>query len=152
VVVLAPAPALIAEGATWLAERGVMNVFAGVARGAIAALDLSDAYLRQTRVIGHSASSIDDLRFMLFQAETGTLSPNRSVAAIGSLDAARKGLMAVKDQVYPGKIVIYPHIKPLPLTALPDLKGVLPSVYAKLKYGREWTNEAEAELLRVMLE
>ena len=152
VVVLAPAPALIAEGATWLAERGVMNVFAGVDRGAIAALDLSDAYLRQTRVIGHSASSIDDLRFMLFQAETGTLSPNRSVAAIGSLDAARKGLMAVKDQVYPGKIVIYPHIKPLPLTALPDLKGVMPSVYAKLKYGREWTNEAEAELLRVMLE
>jgi threonine dehydrogenase-like Zn-dependent dehydrogenase len=152
VVVLAPVPALIADGATWLAERGVMNIFAGVARGTIASLDLSDAYLRQTRVIGHSASSIDDLRFMLFQAETGTLSPNRSVAAIGSLNAAADGLKAVKDQVYPGKIVIYPHIKPLPLTALPDLKDVLPTVYAKLKDGREWTNEAEAELLRVMLE
>ncbi len=152
VVVLAPVPALIADGATWLAEAGVMNVFAGVARGTIAPLDLGDAYLRQTRVIGHSASSIDDLRFMLFQAETGTLSPNRSVAAIGSLDAARDGLKAVKDQIYPGKIVIYPHIKPLPLTALTDLKDVLPTVYARLKDGREWTNEAENELLRVMLE
>jgi len=28
---------------------------------------------------------------------------------------------------------------------------VLPTVYAKLKDGREWTTEAEAELLRVML-
>jgi hypothetical protein len=151
IVVLAPVPALIADAATWLAERGVMNVFAGVGRGTMAALDLSDAYLRQTRVIGHSASSIDDLRFMLFSAETGTLSPNRSVAAIGSLEAAWDGLKAVKDQIYPGKIVIYPHLKRLPLTAVPDLKNVLPTVYARLKDGREWTNEAEEELLRVML-
>jgi hypothetical protein len=28
---------------------------------------------------------------------------------------------------------------------------VLPTVYARLKDGREWTNEAEEELLRVML-
>jgi hypothetical protein len=57
----------------------------------------------------------------------------------------------VQDTVYPGKIVIYPHIKPLSLTALPELKHKLPSVYAKLRDGREWTTEAEAELLRVML-
>ncbi len=151
IIVLAPVAALVAEAADWLAPRGVMNIFAGVARGTLAELDLSDAYLRDTRVIGHSASSIEDLRFMLHQAETGALSPNRSVAAIGSLEAARDGLQAVMDTTFPGKIVIYPHIKPLPLTALPDLKDVLPTVYAKLKDGREWTNEAEAELLRVML-
>ena len=29
---------------------------------------------------------------------------------------------------------------------------MLPTVYAKLKDGREWTNEAEAEFLRLMLE
>ena len=56
------------------------------------------------------------------------------------------------DTAFPGKVVIYPHIKPLPLTAVPDLKDVLPTVYAKLKDGREWTNEAEAEFLRLMLE
>jgi hypothetical protein len=32
------------------------------------------------------------------------------------------------------------------------LKDTLPTVYARLKDGREWTNEAEAELLRLMLE
>jgi L-sorbose 1-phosphate reductase len=152
VIVLAPVPALIADGATWLAPNGVMNVFAGVGRGTMAPLDLGEAYLRQTRVIGHSASSINDLREMLFLAETGSLSPNRSVAAIGSLEAARDGMQALMDSTYPGKVVIYPHIKPLPLTAITDLKETLPTVYARLKNGREWTNEAEAELLRLMLE
>jgi L-sorbose 1-phosphate reductase len=151
VVVLAPVAALIADGATWLADGGVMNVFAGVARGTMATFDVSDVYLRDVRTIGQSGSKIDDMRLMLFQAETGTLSPNRSVAAIGSLAAARDGIKAVKEQTFPGKIVIYPNIADLPLTPLSELEEKLPTVYAKLKDGREWTNEAEAELLRLML-
>ncbi len=151
IIVLAPVTPVISDAATYLAPKGVMNIFAGVPRGKFADLDLSDAYLRQTRIIGHSASTIENMRFMLEQAETGQLSPNRSVAAIGSLEAAYDGLKAVDETRFPGKIVIYPHIKPLPLTALTDLKNVLPTVYAKLKDGREWTNEAETELLRVML-
>ncbi|MCB0232218.1 MAG: hypothetical protein KDH90_24385, partial [Anaerolineae bacterium] len=71
IVVLAPVPAVIADAAQWLAPRGVMNVFAGVARGTVTQLDLSDVYLKDARVIGHSASTIDDLRLMLHQAEAG---------------------------------------------------------------------------------
>ena len=151
IIVLAPVPAVISEAATYLAPKGVMNIFAGVARGTVAHLDLSDAYLKDARVIGHSASTIDDLRLMLNQAESGQLSPNRSVAAIGSLGAARDGLEAVQDTLFPGKVVLYPHIKEMPLTALPDLKDTLPTVYARLRDGREWTVEAEHEFLRLML-
>jgi hypothetical protein len=151
IIVLAPVPPVIGDAATYLSPKGVMNVFAGVARGTRVELDLSDAYLRDTRVIGHSASTIDDLRLMLNQAESGQLSPNRSVAAIGSLGAVRDGLQAVQDTVFPGKIVIYPQIKEMPLTSLPDLKDTLPTVYAKLAHGREWTIEAEREFLRLML-
>ena len=151
IIILAPVTPVIADAATYLAPKGVMNIFAGVPRGKYAEIDLSDAYRKQARVIGHSASTIENMRFMLDQAETGHLSPNRSVAAIGSLEAAYDGLKAVDETRFPGKIIIYPHIKPLPLTALADLKDVLPTVYAKLKDGREWTTEAEAELLRVML-
>lgn len=151
IIVLAPVAPLIAESAGWLADEGVMNVFAGVSRGTVAALDLSDVYLRGVRSIGHSGSSIADLASMLHQAESGILSPNRSVAAIGSLEAVKDGMAAVMDTSFPGKVVIYPHIKPLPLTAITDLGDVLPAVHAKLKDGHEWTNEAEAELLRVML-
>ncbi len=151
IIVLAPIPPVIADAANWLAKEGVMNIFAGVARGTTAPLDLSDLYLKDVRFIGHSASSIDDLRLMLHETESGELSPNRSVAAIGSLSAAKEGLKAVQDQRFPGKVVIYPNIKEFPLTALPDLKHILPEVYAKLKNGREWTNEAEETFLRIML-
>jgi len=145
-------PAVISDAASYVAPKGIMNIFAGVARSTMAKLDLSDAYLKSARVFGHSASSIADLRLMLQQAESGELSPNRSVAAVGSLSAARDGLKAVKDTTFPGKVVIFPHIKEMPLTALPDLKDKLPSVYAKLKDGREWTVEAEKEFLRITLE
>jgi D-arabinose 1-dehydrogenase-like Zn-dependent alcohol dehydrogenase len=151
VIVLAPVPAVIEESAGYLAPQGVMNVFAGVARGTKVNLNLSDVYLRDVRYIGHSASTIDDLRQMLHQAESGELSPNRAVAAIGSLGAVKDGLQAVQDASFPGKVVIFPHIKDMPLTALPDLKEKLPTVYAKLKDGREWTVEAEAEFLELML-
>ncbi len=151
IVVLAPIAPVIADAATYLAPRGVMNIFAGIQRGKLARIDLSDAYLKGVRVIGHSASSIDDMKLMLSQAESGTLSPNRSVAAVGSLDAARDGFQAMVDTIYPGKVVVYPQIKDLALTALVDLKDVLPTVYALLQDGREWTTEAEAEFLQQML-
>jgi D-arabinose 1-dehydrogenase-like Zn-dependent alcohol dehydrogenase len=151
IVLLAPIAAVIADAATWLGRCGVLNIFAGVGRGTMASLELTDAYTKQARVIGHSASTIDDLRFMLAQAESGALSPNRSVAAVGSLGAARDGLQSLMDASFPGKVVIFPQIKPMPLTALADLKGTLPGVYARLKDGREWTVEAEDEFLRLML-
>ncbi|MBZ0301462.1 MAG: alcohol dehydrogenase catalytic domain-containing protein [Anaerolineae bacterium] len=152
VIVLAPVPSVISDSATYLAPRGIMNVFAGVARGTLTELNLGDLYLKDVRWFGHSASSIDDLRQMLHQAESGELSPNRAVAAVGSLNAARDGLAAVRDATFPGKVVIFPHIKEMPLTPLGELKDKLPSVYAKLKDGREWTVEAEQEFLKLMLE
>jgi len=152
IVVMAPVPAVISDAATYLARGGVMNVFAGVARGTMAGVDLSDTYLKDVRIIGHSASSIDDMRLMLEQVEAGLLSPNRSVAAVGSLGHTREALEAVRDAVYPGKIVIYPQIKDLPITTPVEMKEALPTVYARLKDGREWTKEAEEEFLRVMLE
>ena len=151
IIVLAPVAPVISEVADYLAPQGVMNVFAGLPRGSMAAVDLNDAIFRGVRVIGHSASTIDDLQLMLSQAEDGTLSPNRSVAAVGSLEAAREGLAAVHETRYPGKIVIYPQIKSFPLTSLPDLEKTLPTVYALLKNGREWTVEAENEFLQLML-
>lgn len=151
IVVLAPAPAAVDEAADYLAAGGVMNIFAGLARGTRIELDLSAVVLRNARVIGHSGSTIADLRSVLKRAESGQLSLNRAVAAVGSLGAARHGLQAVEQASYPGKIIIYPQIKDLPLTALPDLRQSLPSVYARLENGREWTVEAEAELLRQTL-
>jgi len=151
VIVLAPVAPVIADAATLVGKNGVMNVFAGVARGTMVSIDLSDAYLKNTRVIGHSASGMEDMLLVLEKTYSGELSPNRSVAAIGSLSAAKEGLKAVKDAVLAGKVVIYPNITDFPLTPLPELKEKLPTVYALLNERGEWTNEAEAEFLRQML-
>ncbi|PWH13578.1 MAG: alcohol dehydrogenase [Ardenticatenia bacterium] len=151
IIVLVPVPDVIADAAHYLAPRGVMNVFAGVQRGTMVNLDLAELFARDARVIGHSASDIEDMQVMLMQVEAGELDTNRSLAAVGSLEAARDGMQAVIDTRFPGKIVIFPNIKPLPLTPLPELKEKMPSVYARLKDGREWTREAEEEFLRLML-
>ena len=67
IIVLAPIPAVVTDASTYLASQGVMNVFAGVARGTMAKLDLSDVYLKQARVIGHSASVMSDMEEVLNQ-------------------------------------------------------------------------------------
>jgi D-arabinose 1-dehydrogenase-like Zn-dependent alcohol dehydrogenase len=150
-VVLAPVAAVISKSAEWLAHSGVMNVFAGVPRGTIAQLDLNDVCYRRIRYIGHSGLTTEDMRTALGFVESGALSPNRLVSAIGSIEAAKDGWQAVADATFPGKVVIYLHLRNLPLTPIEDLKAALPSVHAKLRDGRVWTREAEEELLRVML-
>jgi threonine dehydrogenase-like Zn-dependent dehydrogenase len=151
IIVAAPVPVVIADAATYLARGGVMNVFAGLARGSMVNLDMSSTYLNDTRIIGHSASSLSDMQETVSRVTSGDLSTNRSVAAVGSLNAARDGYQAVKDMVFAGKVVIYPQIKDFPLTSLAELKEQLPTVFALLKDGHEWTNEAEEEFLRLML-
>jgi threonine dehydrogenase-like Zn-dependent dehydrogenase len=151
IVVMAPSSDAISEAAEFLAPGGVMNIFAGVARGTLASIDLSDVNMRDVRYIGHSGLTTEDMRLTIRMVESGALSPNRLVSAVGSLAAARDGLRAVSDAVFPGKIVIFPQIRDLLLTPLPDLKHTLPSVFAKLKSGKEWTLEAEEELLSLML-
>jgi threonine dehydrogenase-like Zn-dependent dehydrogenase len=149
--VMAPDAQAITEAADFIAPGGVMNIFAGVARGTMSSLNLSDVFQRSVRFIGHSGLTTEDMRITLDLVEAGRLSPERLVAAVGSLRAARDGLQAVSDAIFPGKIVIFPHIRDLPLTVLPELRDKLPSVYARLKDGREWTVEAEDEFLQLML-
>lgn len=151
VAVMVPVPAVISHCATHLSERGLLNIFAGVPKGTMARVPVLDAVRKDVRFIGTSGSRIEDLKSTLGATEEGTLSPNRSVAAIGGIEAAHDGLAAVKAARFPGKIVIFPQIRNLPLTPLPELKDRLPEVAAKLSPAGEWTREAEAALFEKML-
>ena len=148
VVLLAPVPALASAAMGHLADGGVLNLFAGLARGTIADLDLSPVYLRGARLVGTSGSSIDDLRGTLGKTEAGELSPDRAVAAIGGMPAAWEGLRAVKEGDFAGKVVIYPQLLDMELTPLEELSEALPTVAERLEPGGFWNKEAEAELLR----
>jgi NAD(P)-dependent dehydrogenase (short-subunit alcohol dehydrogenase family)/threonine dehydrogenase-like Zn-dependent dehydrogenase len=147
IVMLVPAPALIAESFPHLAAGGVMNVFAGIARGVKASIDLSLCYGgRQARITGTSGSAIGDMLGMVKESEAGRLSTDRATAAIGGLRAVRDGYEAVKGSRFPGKIVIYPQVLDFPLTPVDELPSKEPAVAAKLRDG-QWCREAERAFL-----
>ena len=150
IVVLALVPALIEQAAPFLADEGLMNVFAGLPIGTIISLDLTPVYARQVRFVGSSGSKLSDMLDTLHAAESGKLSTNTSVAAVGGIEASWDGMLAAKEGRFPGKVVIYPQVRGLPLTAVQDLRDRAPNVYAKLTDGMFWNREAEAELLRTM--
>jgi threonine dehydrogenase-like Zn-dependent dehydrogenase len=149
VVSLVPVASLIEHATGHLADGAWFNVFAGVARGTTAALDLNRVRKAGVRYIGSSGSSIADMRQTLAMVESGELSTNASLAAIGGMRAAREGLAGVKDGRFAGKTLVFPLIEDMPLMSLAELADSYPTVHARLEDGRFWTREAEAELLRL---
>lgn len=150
IVVLAPVPALVKQAVSLAGERGLVNVFAGLATGTKAPVSI-DQICRGVKIIGCSGSRISDLRAVLDMVENGRLESNRSVAAIGGLNAAHQGLRAVKDAVFPGKTVIYTQIPDFPLTPLEKIAENDPDIAEKLSPEGSWTNEAERALLEKYL-
>ena len=151
IVSMVPVTSVISSTMPALAENGVYNIFAGLAKGSMADLDLGTVLAKNQRIVGTSGSSIADLQHTLDLVEQDTLSTNASLAAIGGLDAFRDGLAAVKEGRFPGKTVIFPQLEDLPLMSIEDIKTQLPAVYAKMQDGLFWTTEAEEELLRERL-
>ena len=151
IVVMALSTSAIEGAMHHLAPDGVMNVFAGLPRGTQAHFDLNRIVFDRVRFTGTSGSSIDDLRHMLSLTERQALDTNSAVAAVAGLEGVAEGIAAVAEGRFAGKIVIYPQIRGLPVTPLADLAQSHPSVFANLRDGQGWTNEAERELLTVML-
>ena len=149
IVSMVPVAALIEHAADFLAQGGWFNIFAGVARGVMANLDVNQVIHKRARFMGSSGSSLSDMRETLARVERRELSTNASLAAIGGMEAAAIGLRAVKEGWFPGKTLIFPLIHGLGLTPLAELEKIYPTVFAKMKDGKFWTNEAEEELLRL---
>lgn len=146
VVVSVPIAAVMAESDTLMNENGMLVFFAGVPNGTMAPMNLSNVYLSNAQYTGTSGLTLDDQRQVLSQASLGSLSPGRSVGAIGGMNVAKEGIKAVIDGKYAGKIIIFPQIVDLPLMGLDELEKNLPEVAAKLEPGNMWTMEAEEAL------
>ena len=147
VVVSVPVAGLMAESDTVMNENGMLVLFAGVPNGTMAPLNLSNVYLHNAQYTGTSGLTIDDQRDVMNRMLAGTLSPSRSVAAIGGMNAAQDGVVAMMDGRYPGKIVIFPQIENLPLMGLDELHEKLPDIAQHLGEEDAWTDEAEAALI-----
>jgi threonine dehydrogenase-like Zn-dependent dehydrogenase len=147
VVVSVPVAGLMEEGDTVMKADGMMVLFAGVPNGTMGKVNLSNVYLSNAQYTGTSGLTIDDQSSVMERRLAGTLSPGRSVAAIGGMETAAEAIQSVMDSKYPGKVVIFPQIHNLPLTSLKELKDRLPEVAAKLGQDQMWTNEAEEVLI-----
>ena len=129
-----------------MAPRGMLVVFAGVPVGTRAPLDLSRVFLHGAQYTGTSGSRIGDQQRVVDKTLAGELSPRHALAAVGGIEAAADGLHALMESRFPGKIVIFPQLRSLPLTSLEDLAAADPQIAAALGEDGAWTTEAEAVL------
>jgi len=147
VVVSVPVAKLMEEGDTVMRPDGMLVFFAGVPNGTMGNVNLSNVYLSNAQYTGTSGLTIHDQASVMERRMAGTLSPGRSVAAIGGMETAADAIQSVMDSRYPGKVVIFPQIHNLPLTSLKELPNRMPEVAAKLGEDMMWTNEAEEALI-----
>ncbi len=148
VVGLVPVPAIITDASRWLAGQGVYNIFAGVKVGTIADLPLEPIVMGKARVTGSSGSPLAAMRDTLALTESGRLATALSLAAVGDMEAAARGLQALIDNTYAGKVVIFPFAAGLGLRSIAELAKELPDVQPRLLDGQYWTGEAEAVFLK----
>ena len=143
---MAPIPALVAAAVHDSAERGLINIFAGIPATVTGEIDL-DAYIeKRLYFIGTSGSTLDDMKRMLAKAESGRLDTNLSVAAISGLEGATAGIRAVENRLIAGKIIVYPACHAMGLVTLQELAEKMPDVAECLNDGL-WTKKAEKKLL-----
>jgi threonine dehydrogenase-like Zn-dependent dehydrogenase len=139
---------VIVDSIKYIAKKGVINLFAGLKRGITGLFDANLIYgEKQARFIGHSGSDLDDQKAVVDRAISKNLRPELSVAAIGGVNQIADGIRAMKNWVYPGKIVIYPHVIDYPLTGLDELAAKEPEVGKVLGENATWTKEAESIFL-----
>ena len=152
VVCLAAIPAVIEDASSYLGNRAILNIFAGVSRGTIAHLDIKKTVTNSVRWIGSSGSKLEDMEYTLRKVEKNELDTNSAVAGVAGMNDVWKGIDAVRTGSFPGKIVVYPHIPKLDLISLKELKEKHPKIGALLSNNGGWTKAAEEELLREFLE
>jgi threonine dehydrogenase-like Zn-dependent dehydrogenase len=145
IIVTAPSGQAVAAAAAAMAPDGMLVLFAGVPVGTRVALDLSPVYLHGAQYTGTSGSRIADQALVVSKTVSGELEPRRALAAVGGMETAAEALQALVDGRFPGKIVVFPQLLGLPLTAVTDLADD-PEIGPLLGSGGSWTVAAERAL------
>ncbi len=151
IYVHAPVGKLVEHAANFLADKAVLNVFAGVPLGTMANLPLDLFRKKNVRMVGSSGSSMADIKGVLEKCETRRLATRMSLAALGGIETTWEGIKGVKENRFPGKTVVFPQLTGLALQTPPELQKTCPAAAALLQDNNVWTNEAEAALFEAML-
>ncbi|MDD2764251.1 MAG: zinc-binding dehydrogenase [Opitutaceae bacterium] len=105
------------QAQAWLARGGTLNLFGGLKKGEhIIDLDTLRVHYDDIRVVGSSGGTPADIVETMRMVAAGEFDPGLHMSMVGSLDQALRALEMVKNTETEGKIVLYPHIRPIPLT------------------------------------
>jgi D-arabinose 1-dehydrogenase-like Zn-dependent alcohol dehydrogenase len=148
IVVLVPVAAIISQASAFLAPGGLLNIFAGVKVGTIADLPLDAVVSRRARITGSSGSPLTAMRDTLALVEQRKLSTSLSLAAVGDMFAASRGMKALMENTYTGKVIIFPFAKGIGLKSIRELAKEIPEMVPLLLDGQYWTDKAEAVFLK----
>jgi L-sorbose 1-phosphate reductase len=146
IVVLVPAPKLVADSVRTANTKAIINIFAGIPANVNAEIDFNAYIEKHLYFVSTSGSTLEDMKIVLKKIESGKLDTNVSVAAVCGINHAADGFQAVEKHLIPGKIIVYPGCRDMPLTALDKLSGQLPRVAECLENGL-WNKKAEQSLL-----
>jgi threonine dehydrogenase-like Zn-dependent dehydrogenase len=147
-MLMAPVPALVEQAIEDAAERGIINIFAGISAQIPCPIDLNSYARKQLFFVGTSGSNMTDMRAVLGKIIAGQLDTSLPVGAVSGMAGAIDGLTAVRNRTIAGKIIVYPALGDLPLIELDELAARYPSIRALLANGC-WTKAAEQELLHI---
>ena len=149
IVMLVPVVPVLSHAANYLAEDGLMNIFAGIPAGMEGVLSIDGIVNCGHRYIGSSGSRTEHLRHTLVLAETGELNPVTALAAIGGMKALKQGLEAVIGAKFPGKTVIFPNAPDMSLTPIREIAKLGPAIGGTLDCAGCYTMATEMELKRI---
>lgn len=151
ILVNAPVPELVTEAVEFAAHGAVINIFAGMKLGTMVRIPPALFAKKKIRLVGSSGSSMEDIRDVLREVESGTLQTRMSVSAIGGIETGWDGLVGVKESRFPGKTVLFPHLANLPLIPPSQITELAPEAAAKLDGHGVWTTAAENALFEALL-
>ena len=105
------------EALSWLGFGGVANLFGGLKRGdSILDLDNIRVHYDEIKVVGSSGGDPHDYLETLNAIAGGEIDPGNYVAGVGGLENAVDVLKMIEKNEVQGKVILYPHIGPAPLT------------------------------------
>jgi len=147
-VLMVPIPGLVAGSVRDAANRGIINIFAGIPATVAEKVDLDTYIEKRLYFVGTSGSVLEDMKRVLARVESGKLDTNVCVAAVCGLGGAVEALRAIEGRLIAGKVVVYPACKGLGLTKLEELQSRIPQVGECLTEGL-WNKRAEERLLGI---
>ncbi|WP_313584943.1 alcohol dehydrogenase catalytic domain-containing protein [Lacrimispora sp.] len=147
IVVCAPGVAPLNGIVEFLAADGMLVLFAGTSYGQFGRLPLGLVSGAGVSITASSGSGVKDQLSVVDKMKKGIINPDINIAAIGGLDAGKEGIRAVKEGRYAGKVIIYPVLRDLPLTAIEELDKIDAELALYVKENG-WSRRAEKILFK----